>query len=84
MSEFDTALTALAAVLALVAGYAGLYAYRAAPVIRAVQTFVSGLQTITTARADGVVTDTEERDVGRVAFRLYDEVADCTAVVRRP
>jgi len=81
-AEVDALLQIAALVLVLVGGYAGIYAVRARPILKAAGTLVKGIQTIRTAKADGVFTDGELVIIGRAAVQLDAEIGDCWILAR--
>lgn len=82
-AEVDAILQIAALLVVIGGGYAGVYAYRARPVIKAVGSFVAAIQTIRAAQADGAISPDEERQAGRAAFALFDDVVSCAAIAKR-
>ena len=82
-AEVDALLAAAALVVGVAGGYAGIYAVRARPVLKAAGTLVAGIQTIRAAKTDGVLTDAELIQIGREAVQLDADVGDCLILARR-
>lgn len=82
MSEVDALLAALTLVIGIAGGYAAVRYVLAGAVIKAVGTLVAVIQTIRSAKSDGVFTDAELIQIGRGAVQLDADCGDCWIIAR--
>ena len=82
-AEVDAILQIAALILVIIGGYAGIYAVRARPIIKAAGTLVKAIQTIRAAKVDGVLTDAELIQIGRETVQFDSDVGDCLILAKR-